>query len=61
MYKINYEEYANDGSIYSMILDKNFTLIAKFEENNNNIKEILLKNDNVPKSVINQSQSLNNR
>lgn len=61
VYKINYEEYANDGSIYSMILDKNFTLIAKFEENNNNIKEILLKNDNVPKSVINQSQSLNNR
>lgn len=61
VYKINYEEYANDGSNYSMIFDKDFTLIAKFEKNNNNIKEILLKNDNVPKSVINQSQSLKNQ
>lgn len=59
VYKINYEEYANDGSNYTMILDKDFTLIAKFEENNNNIKEILLKNDSIPKSVINKCQSLN--
>lgn len=60
VYKINYEEYANDGSNYTMILDKDFTLIAKIEENNNNIKEILLKNDSIPKSVINKCQSLNN-
>lgn len=59
VYKINYEEYANDGSDYSMILDKDFTLIAKFEENNNKVKEILLRNDSIPKSIIIKCQSLN--
>lgn len=61
VHKILYEDYADDGSSYTMILDKDFTLIAKFENNNNTIKEIILKNDNsLPKSVIKNFQSLSN-
>lgn len=50
-YKISYEEMAYDGNIESLILDKDFTLISRFCENNTEKKEVLVDDSVVPEIV----------
>ena len=51
VYKIHYEEISDDGLVETIILNKDFTILAKFYESNNYGKEIIIDYKLVNKTV----------
>lgn len=57
-HRIYYEEIAYDGSIENLILDKDFTLISRYSENNSQKKEIVVDSIEVPEKIRNSANTI---